>query len=240
MPHSRILTAALASAAALSLFGTASAGCNHSCAATGHSGVHAGHTLPPLSSWRGSSSQSSMSHHGTVSTTMRRMSAPVTYSSGSASSSYSYSSGVGGAYPDNCPTGTSPQADGTCLDVKGTYRSTSYASGISSRSYNTGGLTFTPFTSSQTSGSGYTLPSLKPGESLQPTACPVNVYNPDGGKVMGCYNIVKSTPKPRARHMHYVRPVMRPVVYVRYRVVPVIPVQFYAPVMAVPVCRYRC
>ena len=65
-----------------------------------------------------------------------------------------------------------------------------------------------PLTSSRLSGLG-------PNEQLLPTNCPVNVQNPTGARVLGCYSIVK--PRPAVPVTNYVR-VVRPVVYVRYAV----------------------
>ena len=75
------------------------------------------------------------------------------------------------------------------------------------------------------SGSTSSVPGLGYGESLQTTNCPVNVYNPTGARVLGCYNVVQQVPQ-----TNYVR-VVRPIVYVRYPVpVPV----------AIPACRPVC
>ena len=71
------------------------------------------------------------------------------------------------------------------------------------------------------SGSPTSVPGLGAGEHLQATNCPVNVYNPTGARVLGCYDVVKQVPQ-----TNYVR-VVRPVVYVRYPVATPIPVPYY-------------
>lgn len=60
-----------------------------------------------------------------------------------------------------------------------------------------------------------TLQGLGSNESLVPTNCPVNVHNPEGGEVLGCYSVVK--PRPPVQVQNYVR-VVRPIIYVRYPV----------------------
>ena len=80
-------------------------------------------------------------------------------------------------------------------------------------------------TASQTysfSGSPTSLPGLGYNESLRPTTCPTSVYNPDGGTVLGCYNIVKPIPQTT-----YYR-VVRPVIYVRYPVPVAVPQYGYS------------
>lgn len=97
------------------------------------------------------------------------------------------------------------------------YGSTSYShsgaasnsayTGYTSGSYSSGGSQIIPFSG---------MPQgLGPNESLVPTNCPVNVHNPDGGEVLGCYSVVK--PRPPVQVQNYVR-VVRPIIYVRYPV----------------------
>jgi len=62
------------------------------------------------------------------------------------------------------------------------------------------------------SGSTATVPGLGLNESLRPTTCPTAVHNPEGGQVLGCYNVVKPVPQTT-----YYR-VVRPIIYVRYPV----------------------
>ncbi len=71
------------------------------------------------------------------------------------------------------------------------------------------------------SGSTSTVSGLGPNESLRATSCPVNVYNPNQGQVLGCYNVVKPVPQTT-----YYR-VVRPVVYVRYPVPVAVPYPVY-------------
>lgn len=72
------------------------------------------------------------------------------------------------------------------------------------------------------SGSTSSVPGLGSNESLQSTDCPVNVYNPTGARVLGCYNVVKQVPQ-----TNYVR-VVRPIIYVRTPVPTPVAVPYYA------------
>lgn len=72
------------------------------------------------------------------------------------------------------------------------------------------------------SGSPASLPGLGYNESLRPTTCPTAVYNPNGGKVLGCYNVVK----PVAQTSYY--RIVRPVIYVRYPVPVAVPQYGYS------------
>lgn len=103
--------------------------------------------------------------------------------------------------------------------------SNSYAGSVSSSyadaTYGTGSISNT-YTGSDVelfgfSGSTSSVAGLGAGESLQATSCPVSVHNPSGGKVLGCYNVVKPVPQTT-----YYR-VVRPVVYVRYPVPVAVP-----------------
>lgn len=91
-----------------------------------------------------------------------------------------------------------------------------YGTGSISSAYEGGNVEMFGFSGSATSVAG-----LGYGESLQATNCPVNVYNPTGARVLGCYNVVKPVPQ-----TNYVR-VVRPVVYVRYPVPTPVPVPYY-------------
>jgi len=83
------------------------------------------------------------------------------------------------------------------------------------------------------SGSTSTAPGLASNESLRPTNCPTSVYNPDGGRVLGCYDVVApAAPAPVAQQSYY--RVVRPVIYVRYPVY--VPVA-QRPVLRKPVCN---
>ncbi len=199
-----------------------------------------------------------------------------------------------GASTANCPAGTRPSSDGTCLvtgngsTYSGSTRSVSsrhsnartyssrntytrsaplssytrhtrptshraiasvsnvrmssgeashrYGSGSISRSYTDGTNTIVPFSTTTTNISRHRLTGMGSNEFLTPTTCPVSVYNPNGGKVLGCYSVSK--PAPVRRHVQVYTPrvhtvrVVRPVIYVRYPVpVPVpFPVYQQAPV----------
>jgi len=157
---------------------------------------NSGSSLTPLSSWSGSSSM------GTYST--------PTYSTPSYSSSSSYTSGTsyssGSSYLGNSYSGVLSSA---AADAK-------YGTGSISSPYEGGNVELFGFSGSTTS-----VPGLGSGESLQSTNCPVNVYNPSGARVLGCYNVVKQVPQ-----TNYVR-VVRPIVYVRYPVPTAVPVPYY-------------
>ena len=88
------------------------------------------------------------------------------------------------------------------------------------------------------SGSPSTVPGLGHNESLRATDCPTNVYNPEGGRVLGCYNVVKPVaPAPVAQTTYY--SVVRPVIYVRYPVACCAPRPVVRPVIAQPVCNTK-
>lgn len=72
------------------------------------------------------------------------------------------------------------------------------------------------------SGSPSSIPGLGHNESLRPTTCPTSVYNPDGRKVLGCYDVVKPVPQITYSQATYYR-VVRPIVYVRYPVPVAVP-----------------
>lgn len=154
---------------------------------------NSGSNLAPLSSWSGSS------------TTGLSFSTP-SYSSGSSySSAPSYSSSTsfssGSSFAGVMSSGL---ADAT------------YGTGSISSAYEGGNVELFGFSGSTTS-----VPGLGLNESLQSTNCPVNVFNPTGARVLGCYNVVKQVPQ-----TSYVR-VVRPVIYVRYPVATPIPVPYY-------------
>ena len=90
----------------------------------------------------------------------------------------------------------------------------SYTSNYSS------GQSYVPFTTpSNTSVRNMTnlsIPGLGANERLCTVDCPVNVYNPEGGKVLGCYEICKPAVQTITTY-NYVR-VVRPIVYVHYPV----------------------
>jgi len=127
------------------------------------------------------------------------------------SSSYSYGSSYGST-------------------MSSSYADAKYGTGSISNTYEGGDVEMYGF-----SGSMASVPGLGLNESLQATSCPVSVHNPSGGRVLGCYNVVKPVPKTT-----YYR-VVRPIIYVRYPVP--VPVPVCAPRCApppMPVCAPRC
>lgn len=136
---------------------------------------------------------------------------PLSSWSGSSSTmsstpSYSYSSGTSYSSSPSFSSGvmSSSVADAT------------YGTGSISSTYEGSNVEMFGFT-----GSPASVPGLGSGESLQSTNCPVDVYNPTGARVLGCYNVVKQVPQ-----TSYVR-VVRPVVYVRYPVPTPVSVPYY-------------
>ena len=191
---SRIITTIAAIAATTLMSSAAFAGCNTGpyCKSTGHIS-----TLPSLSTWSGtahsSSSHASSSYQAapsySYSSSSSYTSAPLQ------SSAYSYGS-------SNTYTGS----------VSSSYADATYGTGSISNAYAGSNVEMYGF-----SGSTSSVAGLGAGESLQATSCPVNVYNPGGGKVLGCYNVVKPVPQTT-----YYR-VVRPIVYVRYPVPVAVP-----------------
>lgn len=154
-----------------------------------------GSTLAPLGSWSGTSSMGS-------SYTMPS----YTSSSYSTDSNYGSSMTYGSSYTGNSYSGVMSDAEAN----------STYGTGSISSAYAGGDVELYGFSGSTTSVAG-----LGYGESLQSTNCPVNVYNPSGARVLGCYNVVKQVPQ-----TNYVR-VVRPVVYVRYPVPTPVAVPYY-------------
>jgi hypothetical protein len=113
-----------------------------------------------------------------------------------------------------------------------------------------------PFSTSVSSISKYRIPGMGANEHLCPTQCPVSVLNPEGGKVMGCYEVCSPVPAPapvrvavpqrRVRVVHPIIPVpypvpvrvqvVHPVIYVRYPVPTPAPVFVQPRPAAYPVC----
>ena len=147
-------------------------------------------TLPSLSSWSGASYETAPSY---------------STSSYSTASSYSTNPIHNTAYS----YGTSNTYAGT---VSSSYADATYGTGSISNAYEGSDVELFGF-----SGSTSSVAGLGAGESLQATSCPVSVHNPSGGKVLGCYNVVKPVPQTT-----YYR-VVRPVVYVRYPVPVAVP-----------------
>lgn len=136
----------------------------------------------------GSWSSSSVSSYESAPTYSSSSYRPSSYSS-----SYSYGSSHGS-------TMSSSYADAT------------YGTGSISPTYEGGEVEIYGFSGSTTS-----VPGLGINESLQATSCPVSVHNPSGGRVLGCYNVVKPVPQTT-----YYR-VVRPIIYVRYPVPVAVP-----------------
>jgi len=187
---SRLITTVAALAATTLMSSAAFAGCNSGtyCTSSGHSS-----TLPSLSSWSGSNYSSATNYASAPS---------YSYSS---SSSYSTDPMINTAYS----YGTSNSYTGS---VSSAYADATYGTGSISNAYTGSDVELFGF-----SGSTSSVAGLGAGESLQATSCPVSVHNPSGGKVLGCYNVVKPVPQ-----TSYYR-VVRPVVYVRYPVPVAVP-----------------
>lgn len=197
---SRIITTIAALAATTLMSSAAFAGCNSGpyCTSTGHTS-----TLPSLSTWSGSNHASS-SYQAAPSYSASSYTASPSYSY-SSSSSYSSDPVQNTAYS----YGTSNSYTGS---VSSSYADATYGTGSISNAYAGGNVDMYGF-----SGSTSSVAGLGSGESLQATSCPVSVYNPGGGKVLGCYNVVKPVPQTT-----YYR-VVRPIVYVRYPVPVAVP-----------------
>lgn len=135
-------------------------------------------------------------------------------SSYTGSSSYSYSS-----TPLNSYRGQSSYSSNDTITVMSDSEADRrYGSGSISGPYTDGSNTIVPFTTTSTSVSNYRVPGMGANEFLSPTNCPVNVYNPGGAKVLGCYQVSKPAPvRVSVPNYHTVR-VVRPIIYVRYPV----------------------
>lgn len=224
------------------------------CLAGGHTShaSHSAYNPPALSTWSATQTHSvGKVSAPTYANHSNYGSSSINYGSANNYGAGTYSPGITTVAP--CPAGSTKQADGTCLSTSSsfssstvstgsayssapTYSSSSYGSGSHShgsvasssyaaQTYGSGSISsaFTtdystaPLTSSVVSGLGL-------NESLQATTCPVSVDNPNGAKVLGCYNVVKPQPKPRpvvrtvVRTVPTVYQVVRPIVYVRYPV----------------------
>ena len=145
---------------------------------------------------------------------------------GSSSSSYSYSSTPLNSYRGQSSYVVDRTVTSTMSDSEADYR---YGSGSISGPYTDGSNTIVPFSTTSATLTNYRVPGMGSNEYLSPTDCPVNVYNPDGGKVLGCYQVSKPAPvRVTVPSYHTVR-VVRPVIYVRYPVPTPVPV-------AMPMC----
>lgn len=123
-----------------------------------------------------------------------------------ASSGHTYSTG------SSYSSGSNYNSGSTRYVSTQSYPSHAYPSGSISQSYTDSSIQTYGF-----SGSTSGLPGLGANESLRATNCPTNVYNPEGGTVLGCYNVVK----PVAQTSYY--RIVRPVIYVRYPVPVAVP-----------------
>ena len=138
------------------------------------------------------------------------------------SSSYSYSSTPLNSYQGQSSYVINNTVSSSMSDQEADYR---YGSGSISKTYTDGSNTIVPFTTTSASLSNYRVPGMGSNEFLSPTTCPVNVYNPGGAQVLGCYQVSKPAPvRVSVPSYHTVR-VVRPVIYVRYPV----PTPVYAP-----------
>ena len=198
---SRLITTVAAIAATTLMSSAAFAGCNSGTYCNSSSQAS---TLPSLSSWSGSSYSTASSYETAPSYSTSSYTTSPSYSY-SSSSSYSTDPMYNTAYS----YGTSNSYAGT---VSPSYADATYGTGSISNAYTGSDVELFGF-----SGSTSSVTGLGAGESLQATSCPVNVYNPGGGKVLGCYNVVKPVPQTT-----YYR-VVRPVVYVRYPVPVAVP-----------------
>ncbi len=116
-----------------------------------------------------------------------------------------------------------------------------YCNTNTSTAYHTPAPKVVPFTTSVSNVSSMSIAGLGPNERLCPTKCPVNVYNPEGGKVLGCYNVCKPVQPVQHTYVQQWVRVVRPVIYVRYPVPTPVPVAVptcYAPVMPMAPVRW--
>lgn len=102
-----------------------------------------------------------------------------------------------------------------------------YGTGTISQTYSDGPARVIPFSTSSSNIGTYRLPGLGTNEYLMPTHCPVDVNNPNGGTVLGCYKVAKRTIVHQHVHIPKVRRIVRPVIYVRYPVPIAVPVPVY-------------
>lgn len=137
------------------------------------------------------------------------------------SSSYSYSSSPLNSYQGQSSYVVDNTVTSALSDSEADYR---YGSGSISQTYTDGSNTIVPFTTTSATLSNYRVPGMGANEYLSATDCPVNVYNPGGAKVLGCYKVSKPAPvRVSVPNYHTVR-VVRPIIYVRYPVPVAVPV----------------
>ena len=156
----------------------------------------------------------------------------------SSTSSYSSSAPLGsyGGHSSYSSHNSVPSYSGTSYSISDHEADMRYGSGSVSNSYTLGDDTIVPFTTTTASDSGFRVPGMGSNEFLSPTECPVSVYNPQGGKVLGCYSVSKPAPV----KVHVPAPVtvtvptyrtvnvVRPIIYVRYPVPTPVAVPIYS------------
>ena len=228
----KLAVAVLGTVSTLAFTTPAQADCNGCHHASSHVGTHSSYNLPPLSS---------------ASSSVTYAQAPTSYSSGttyssapttSYSSGTTYSSGSSFRSTAACPSGSTKQADGTCLSTSPAISSGNIIGGSSSFGSSStytaaptiasSSLRLGPSISSSSSAPIHSsgLIGLGASEGLRPTSCPVAVHNPNGAQVLGCYDVVKPVPAPApvvrtqtvVRTVPTLYQVVRPVVAVPYAV----------------------
>jgi len=120
--------------------------------------------------------------------------------------------------------GASVTLPGTHSPVAAYGSSSSYSTYSSGSSYSSGGQSYVPF-SSNTSVANMTnlsISGLGANERLCEANCPVDVHNPMGGQVLGCYKICQPVAPRPVIYQNFVR-VVRPIIYVRYPVPVAVP-----------------
>lgn len=120
-----------------------------------------------------------------------------------------------------CSSGTYCQSSSTLLAPLSSWSNATHQSYSHSTTYPSGSISDSYVDNSAQTygfhGSTSSIPGLGMNESLRATNCPTSVYNPEGGQVLGCYNVVKPVAQTR-----YYR-IVRPVIYVRYPVPVAVP-----------------
>jgi hypothetical protein len=143
----------------------------------------------------------------------------------SPSSSYSYSSTPLNSYRGQSSYVIDNTYSSTMSDSEADYR---YGSGSISETYTDGSNTIVPFTTTSATLTNHRVAGMGMNEFLSPTNCPVNVYNPGGAQVLGCYQVSKPAPVRVSPPRYHTVRIVPQVIYVRYPVpVPV----------ALPTCR---
>jgi len=209
------LAATILATGLLSVSTSASASCGGTVCSSGS--AHGSHGAYTSRSSHGS--HSSHSNHASQS------------NHGSYGSHSSYSSSTSYAPQSPCPTGSNRDSSGLCMSNSNGSSYSSSTSYSSATNYSSASPRVVPFTTSVSNISEHRVNGMGANEYLSKTNCPTSVYNPEGGKVLGCYSVVK--PKPV-----YVQPapvrvtvptyntvrVVRPIIYVRYPVPVAVPV----------------